>query len=121
MTIQQAIDRADKLSSNTYAKDQKIAWLSTLDNLIYTKDISTHHGADIEEFNGHDNADDELLVGEPYTDMYIYWLLWHYALHNEELVSYNNYVFLYNELYDDFSAWYNREHMPKQTAREVFF
>ena len=124
MNIKQAIDRADELAPNGFSEEQKRKWLSTLDHNIFEKVIKTHEGADDVEFHDYDLTTDEateLFVPAPFDDIYLYWLWWHYDLVNKEINSYNNNVALYDNLYDEYAAWYNRTHMPLQTARERYF
>ena len=124
MTIKQAIDRVDKMSPNAYSRDIKIAWLSTLDDLIYTKIILTHEGAPDDGFTEYDEdtpLDTGLLVSEPYSEIYYYWLRSKIDEANGEYNGYNNNSAHYNAWYSDFEAYYNRTHMPITKGREVYF
>ena len=124
MTIKEAIDRADELAPNGFTEEQKKKWLSSLDFNIFEKIIKTHDGAAVDTFDGYDKDtanDTELLVAAPYEDIYLYWLWWHFDHANKEYNSYNNNVAMYDAIYDDYAAWYNRTHMPKQVATERYF
>ena len=48
MKIIEAITRIDSLKHNTYSRDDKIAWLSELDEKVKTEIIDTHYGANKE-------------------------------------------------------------------------
>ena len=124
MNIKQAIDRADELSPNGFTKDQKVKWLSTLDHFIYEKIIKTHEGGEDVTFSGYgketpDNT--ELFAEEPFDEMYLFYLMWHYDLANRDIPSYNNNAAVYTAKYDEYAAWYTQNHRPLQRAREVFF
>jgi hypothetical protein len=125
MKIKEAIDRADELSPNAFSQDLKRIWLSTLDHLIYEKIILTHEGHENVTFAEYGEDTDlfetDLLVPEPFTEIYVYWLKAKMDEANGEYTAYIDDRQQYNTLYSDFSAWYNRTHMPIQTAREVFF
>lgn len=59
------------------------------------------------------SPDDILIAGNPYgKDMYVYWLQSKIAYHNAEQAKYAIYSAAYNDAYRNFSAWYNRTHMP---------
>lgn len=75
-------------------------------------------------FNGYNEATDaerHLIAPEPFAEMYKYWLLAQMDLANREINGYNTNAMLYTEWKDKYAAWYNREHMPIQRAREVYF
>ena len=49
MKIIEAITRLDALKFNTYQQDDKVQWLSRLDNMVKKQIIDTHEGADKEQ------------------------------------------------------------------------
>lgn len=115
MTIIEAINLVDALKPNEYSQPEKIQWLSTLDGIIFDEIIKTHEGAEGKEFNGYTEdtqLDTELIVPDPYADVYRFWLesCIHHA--NEEYAKYNNAKMAYNTAYITFSNYYNRTHMP---------
>ena len=120
MTIQEAIARVDELMPNQYSTEQKIHWLSTLDGKIFHEVIMTHHGAAFAyyPFEGYETDDEELLVKPPYADdVYGYYLQSRIAEANSEWGKYNQLSELFNAAYSDYTAWYNRTHMPVQGGR----
>lgn len=119
MTINEAIKNVDTLLPNVYSDDDKIRWLSTVDGLIYNNIIKRCHGAP--EYSGYNSdtpAETELLVGGPYTDIYLHWLESKIYFYNGEYGKYNNAVMEYNSMYKAFGAEYNSTHMPI-TRREA--
>lgn len=116
MKIIEAINRTDQLKPNNYTQEEKVRWLSALDQLVFNDVISQHEGAAIEEFAGYDENTDiestELLVPSPYDEMYIHWLDSKIDLHNGEYTKYNNDVAVYNDFMQSYKNWYNRRHMP---------
>lgn len=64
-------------------------------------------------FKGYTNGvDAELLIPEPYSTAYIWWLEAQVHLLNKEYDDYNNAVLLYNKEFEDYARWYTRTHMP---------
>jgi hypothetical protein len=117
MTLIEAITRIDTLKPNTYAQQEKVKWLSTLDGIIKHEIIDTHEGGDDVAFDGYDentNLATELLVPAPYDDIYIRWLETRIDYTNGEYARYNNGVGAYNDAYNAYSAYYNRTHMQRK-------
>jgi hypothetical protein len=118
MTIQEVISIVDDLMPNQYSKEQKIRWLSTLDGKIFTEVILTHAGAEYFPYDGYDSDDAELLVKPPYaSDIYTAYLQSRIAAENNEMAKYDQYSTLFNAAYQDFTAFFNRTHMPIQRGR----
>lgn len=116
--IHEAIDICDRQKPNGYTREDKIHWLSKLDQTIFDEVISRHEGG-ITEFRGYgeDTDDDtELLAEDAYADMYVKWLFAQIDFANAEMARYNNSVVMFNTLFDSYAAAYTRRHMPRQTA-----
>jgi hypothetical protein len=117
MTIREALEKVDKLKPNQFEDEDKIRWLNDLDAKIKTEIIDTHEGADEVTFNGYDadtDTDTELIVPEPYSDIYLHYLFAQIDFNNAEYTRYNNSISMFNSKYNDFAAHYNRTHMPLQ-------
>ena len=115
MTIQEAIDRVDMIKPNQFSFDQKLAWLSELDGLVFKELILTHENAVDPDYIGYDAAtptDTQLLVPFPYTDVYFFYLCSQIDLGNAEIAKYNNSKTLYNNAYQTLVDYWNRTHMP---------
>ena len=115
MQIIKAINRIDALMPNTYTQEEKIDWLSALDSMIKREVIDTHEGWEAVEFEGYDQdtpLTKELLVGDPYDDIYVLWLECKIHYTNGEYGKYNNAVIKFNDLFAAFKNDYNRKHMP---------
>ena len=115
MRIREAIDRIDSLKHNTYSNSDKIAWLSRLDSMVKKQIIDSHEGADQVSFSAYDDSTDigtELLVPEPFDEMYMRWLEAQIDYANGEYGKYNNSILMFNTSYEDYVNYYNRTHMP---------
>lgn len=120
MTIREAIDRADVNNINQYSIEDKVRWLSILDNLIVIDIYSRHdRNKDEEEINfipyTSEDMDKSLLVPFPYDELYVSYLDMKICEANRETERYNNAVVLYNSYLDDYSHMYHRTHLPKFT------
>ena len=116
MTIIEAIERIDSLKPNTYTKEEKIRWLSTIEGMIKRNVIDNHEGAENVVFEGYDEdtpIDTTLIVQEPYDDLYVLWLEAQIDYYNGEFTKYNNVIIRYNDMYQMFCNDFNRTHMPK--------
>ena len=115
MRVREAIDRIDSLKHNTYTYGEKVEWLSRLDGLVKDQIIDTHESEDEIYFYGYteENMEADLLVREPYDEMYIRWLEAQIDYYNGEIARYNNSMMMYQAAFDAYQRYYNRTHMPK--------
>lgn len=123
MTIMDAINRIDNLKPNRYGQEEKINWLSTLDERVKVNIFDTHEGADETVFEGYNEEtalNTELLVRSPYDEMYLYWLEAQIDYWNGEYAKYNNSIEMFNTAYTDFANHYRRTHMPKGKKFKFF-
>lgn len=158
MTVQGAIDQVDRFRPNMVREDEKLRWLSELDQSVWVEIIRTHEperkqppdgermpwpwgGVDpLGEFprqaepvgyppEEEPEADDwreqltytderdysrKLLVPEPWTDVYLWWLCSKIDLVNAETEKYANDRTLFNSAWEAYSNWYTRTHMPRK-------
>lgn len=124
MKIAEAISTVDALKPNAYTPEEKIKWLSTLDNKVKSKIIDAHEGGADVAFSGYDSATDqdtELLVPAPYDEMYLRWLEAMIDYHNSDDGRYNNAIILFNNAYEDYKRYYTRTHMPLGQGNRFVF
>lgn len=126
MTINEVIAQADHLKPNMYEVGDKIRWLSRLDGRIYEEIICTHSFNEgetpITEFSGYtaDDGETELLVGEPWDELYLRWLEAQIDYANLEFDSFNNSNAVFESVFGAFRNAYNRSHMPKGSGKRYF-
>lgn len=123
MKIIEAINAIDALKVNSFSEVEKIRWLSTLDGIIKEEIIDTHEGGESVTFNGYDESTpttQELLIGQPYDNIYIQWLEAQIDYANGEYNKYNNSITAYNNTYAALEKWYTRNHMPKRVKIKYF-
>ena len=123
MTIIEAITQIDSLKHNTYSQEQKVQWLSRLDNMVKRLIIDTHEGGEDVEFTGYGDTMDlhtELLVPSPFDEMYLRWLESQIDYTNGEYGKYNNAILMFNTSWKEYQNYYNRTHMPKGKNMKFF-
>lgn len=117
MNIRDALDQVDALKPNQYDEQQKIYWLSQVDQRIYN-DVVLRHEMDESmpaTFGGYPpdvDQDTRLLAGAPFDALYRWWLEAMIDLGNGELGKYQNSMLLFNSAWNDFAKDYRRKHMP---------
>ena len=122
MKIIEAINRIDSLKHNTYTQSDKVEWLSRLDAMVKKNIIDTHEGDEV-DFTGYDDSTDlqtELLIPEPYSEVYLRWMEAQIDYYNGEYNKYNNAIDMFNTAYNGYQNYYNRTHMPKGTQFNYF-
>ena len=125
MTIQAAIDMIDTLKPNMFPHHQKVAWLSDLDGMIWREIVLTHEGVKPGAvFNGYDQDTEpgtELLVPEPYTDIYKHYMASKMDIANRETGEYAKDNVLFNNAWQTLCDYWNRKYMPLTKVRQLRF
>lgn len=124
MTIIDAINKVDNLKFNAINPDQKVNWLSKLDNMVKTQIIDTHEGGEHVTFTGYDSDTDQhtqLLVSAPFDEIYLRWMEAQIDYANGEIEKYNISITMFNTEFEAFAAWYLRNHMPVSRGKRFIF
>lgn len=119
MTIQEAINREDKLKANQIGIEDKVRWLTELDRRIYEEVIKQHDmGEDYEapDFDTYGLLT-TLIVPDVYSSVYLAYLELKIAITNGETKIYNQATVNYNNLYITVQDYFNRNYMPLQRGR----
>lgn len=119
MLIREAIEACDILKPNRFTYAEKVRWLNELDGMTKAEIIDTHEGTGPADFSGYDentDIDTKLLIPAPYSELYIYYLFSKIDFFNAEYTRYNNSMAMFNGLYSQYAAHYNRSHMPVQKS-----
>lgn len=123
MTINDAATIAESYKPNAYEDTDLIRWLSQLDWKLKREIIDKHEGGENVPYNGYDTDTDketELLAPPPYDEMYIHWIHAQINFYNSEYARYQASIAMHNAAYASYAAWYNENHMPKQTKFTFF-
>ena len=122
MTIQEAIDRADEMKANMMAPGLKIKQLTIIEQLIWDEVVMTHeHPAALDRKPVYTEETDPttvLIVPDPYSDVYVDWLLTQIDRQNQEDARYNVDRAHFENSYDTMKTWWTRTHLPRQQVRE---
>lgn len=120
MKILDAINKFDSLVYNDFPQQDKIKWLSTMDGLV-KREIIDFYNQKVEwkpYTSETDLATTDLLVPEPYDEIYMTYLEMQVHRYMQEYAKYNNAAELYTEMYSRYAADYARTHeatMPRFT------
>lgn len=122
MTLREIIERVDRLKPNQYEETDKVAWVNELEGKlieeVFGKAVDSAEYVPL-EFTGYDwgtDADTVLLVPNQFCDIYVKYLFAQIDFHNAEFTRYNNSTMMFNAVYDEFAAYWRRNHMPRQSA-----
>lgn len=122
MTIQEAIDKIDRLKPNKFSQAQKIAWLSDLDKMVWREVLLAHEGvpvgATFDGYNEDTPPDTELLVPSPYSDIYQHYFATQMDMANMENTKYSQDSILFANAWTTFGDYWTRTHMPITRVRE---
>ena len=113
ITLDEAITYFDEQCPNQYSREEKIRWISELDEQIYEEIIKNRVNPPVTEFNGYNDDIDggtALLVPSLYKEIYRYWLEKSVDYNNREIGAFNNAMQMFQTYYDNYFAWYNRNH-----------
>ena len=109
MILQEAIASTDSLVPNTFNQTEKQRWVRDFDHLIYNTLISKYPGAPKVEFTDY-NPETELLIEEPYSDVYIVYLESQIYRYLGEIARYNNAILSVERKLDTYRKHYNETH-----------
>lgn len=122
MTIQEALDQVDELKPNMMSARLKIKYLSEIEQLIHAEIIMKHAHTEEQEtrpvYTEETDTETELLIPDPYSMLYVYWLMSKVDIQNQEDARYNVDRAHFENAYETMSDWYTREHMPLSRTRE---
>ena len=115
MKVNEAIAQIDNLRPNAVSEKIKRDWLTRVDRYVFEEIISAREDAKAQTFEPYGDGDGErdLLVGEPYAELYIFYLegMIYYA--TRELDKMSSSMALYNETIQNYKAKYFAEHRQK--------
>ena len=118
MTFSEAINTIDRLKPNSYSEKDKVRWLIKLEELIEKTVLGSR------EYSVYDYEniplDTELIADSAYDEMYVAWLESKIDYYNNEYQRYNNSITHFNDLFDAYTTWYNRNSDHKQTQFKYF-
>lgn len=122
MTLQEALDICDEMKPNMMKRDLKIKYLTEIEQLIHDEIIMTHEHTQEQEtkpvYTEETDEETVLIVPDPYSMVYVYWLMSKVDIQNQEDARYNIDRAHFENAYDTMSDWWTRHHMPIARVRE---
>lgn len=85
--------------------------------LLYEPSIGERTEEEWQEYLDGFGYDTEMILSEPFDDIYIHYLDQRIALNNNDTKRYNIATRLFDNMFLAFKQKYNREHFPKQTRK----
>lgn len=122
MTIQEALDTTDELKPNMMSPRLKMKFLTEIEQLIHGEIVLQHVHTEAQHerpvYTEDTDPQTELLVPDPYSDVYTKYLLTQIDRQNQEDGRYNVDRAQFENAYETMSDWWTRTHMPLQRVRE---
>lgn len=122
MTIIQAISTTDEMKPNAMSPTLKYKYLTEIEQLVHEEVLMRHvHPPEQETKPVYtEDADDdtELLVPDPYSMLYVYWLMSKIDIQTQEDGRYNVDRAHFENAWETMSDWWTRNHRPIQKVRE---
>lgn len=131
MTVADILQRYNTDRPNQVDDQRKINWIRDVEWQVIREVIGTHDGPHedidnwrmdgttlyIDDTAEEDRFDDfgentELLIPEPYTNVYYWYIDQQIALVNNDTRRYNTAMTMFNNAYLTYQQWYNRTHKP---------
>ena len=122
MTLQEALDIADAMKPNMMDRQLKIKYLTEIEQLRWAEILMRHEHTEEQEtkpvYTEETDPGTELIVPDPYSMVYTYWLMSKIDIQNQEDQRYNIDRAHFENEYDTMSDWWTRTYMPIQNTRE---
>lgn len=115
-TLASVLDEVNTKKVNPYNEEQLTAWLNKFESQVQLEVYKTN----IEELVRYDAAIDmgkELIIPEPFTDAYVYYLYSKIDAENGEIESHNNNEALFQTAYGQFLYWFNHNNPQRLTFK----
>lgn len=112
MTIKNVLETVREVKPSRFYDDMIIGWLSDLEQLL-VNDIFKIYKTDVDysSFTGYNidtDRNQELLVPDPYSDLYLQYIYSMIDYNNGEIAKYNASVVMFNNAYDRYAGYVNR-------------
>lgn len=116
MTARELLTTIDQMRPNAFTDGEKLQFLNTIEGRIYTEILNRAEGNDLTFVPFREGEEEkELIVKIPYTDIYIYYMAAMIDFYNGDSSRYNDTMVLFNNVWDEYAAYYRENNKPKQT------
>lgn len=117
MSINEVIERVRRIKPNTIEEKDQARWLLALEGRVYEEVTKTDVPERLPVKLWPEDGDKPLLAESPYDSIYDLYLTSMICFALGEYSEYNNVAEQFERTFQDFRAWWRRNHVPKQTAR----
>lgn len=112
-TINEILERVDRLKPNALEDKDKARWLLDLDRRTYVELTQADAPEVLPPEKWPEDGDKPLLVPPPYDNMYDLYLVAMIEFSREEYSAYNNTAELFDQAQKEYRAQYRRTHRPR--------
>lgn len=123
MTLNEIITMVGELKPNQFEDNVLIGWLNAVEGKLITEVFSMREederiaALNYKKYDEKTDMDTELLVQDPYTDLYKYYLFSMIDFTNEEMDRYTNSMLMFNTSWQEFVNYWYRTHGTVLTER----
>jgi hypothetical protein len=119
MLEQYNMERPNSIEDSVKKEFLRKCEANIIDNviLLYEPAVGERTAEEWQEHLDTFDYDTELLLGEPYDDIYIYFIDQRICLNNNDKARYNVATRLFDNMFLAYKQKYNREHYPRQTRK----
>jgi hypothetical protein len=123
MTVNELIELVDLKEPNSYSREEKLRWISSLDGKISAEVLFGHEGCPMSgPLAPYESGEEELLVPFPYAEgVYTHYLIAMIAAGNAEAARYNQQIAMYNANYSQWWNAYHAAHTPLHGGSRFLF
>ena len=125
MQIKDVLARVDEVKANDWSKELKLSWLSEIEHQVKAEVFDTHYmnekdtarAAAFAGYNAETPEETELLVPEPYSTLYQYYIEAQIARADGDKSQNHDATPLFDNMYLTYRRYVNRTQMPKKQLR----
>ena len=114
-TISEVIERVSRSKPNVIAEKDKARWLLTLDGRIYEEVTKADEPDKLPVKSWPEDGNKVLLVCSPYDGIYDLYLTAMICFTLGEYGDYNNVLDQFDRTFNEFRAWWRRNHVPPRS------
>lgn len=125
MQLEKVLARVDEIKANDWSRELKIGWLNEIEHQVKIEVFDTHmmnaeEAQKAAAFRGYDEETDgktELLVPEPFSRLYQYYLVAQIARADGDASQQQDATTLFDNEYISYKRYVNRTRMPNTQVR----
>lgn len=122
MNIQAVIDQVDRLKTNMFPVEQKIAWINELEGKVWSEIVQEHEwmpsGIQYHGYDDTTNPGTVLLVPDAYADVYVHYMMAKMDDANRETNEYTKHMLMFNAAWQTLCDYWGRKYMPKRVVTQ---